>query len=330
MLQLRAALKKDKVAKVLVAGGLLIWLVKSGRLDFAILFSMPLSVFHLPGILMLLIGVLLRSLRWWWLLRAQNINSSLQQALQLSWIGNFFTLVLPGLAGGDLVRSYYIALEAPVAKVASVSTVLMDRVLGLYALLWLGIPPLFVLVMLQNELTSTVIQLGALISLLVIGTSILFLTLWVHPTRNLILGLAPKRFYASLEATLAAYQTHSRDLFACFVLSLSAGIMHMGAFLLASQIIDTPLDWKQVFLVGPLVFIANSLPISPGGVGVGEAMASVLFAQFGVETGAAIMLIVRLWVLIVRLPGGLIYVLRTRSSPAAQPVGEAKPPLRFR
>ncbi len=328
MLQLKTALNKYKIVKVLIAVGLLAWLVGSGRLDFAVLFSTPLSVFHLLGILILLVGVLLRALRWWWLLRAQSTNLSLQQAIELSWIGNFFSLVLPGLAGGELVRAYYVAREAPVAKVASVSTVLLDRVLGLYALLWLGIPPLIALMILHNELTSAVIQMGASISLLIIGTSILFLALWIHSTRNLILDLIPKRFYTPLKATLDAYQTHGRDLFACFTLSLLAGIMQMGAFLLASQIIDTPLDWKQVFLVGPLVFIANALPISPGGVGVAETAASVLFAQFGVETGASITLIVRLWVLIVRLPGGLIYILRTRSSPAAQPVGKAKPPLK--
>lgn len=329
MLQLKMALNKYNIVKILVAVGLLIWLVHSGRLDFTILFSTPLSIFHSLGILMLLVGVLLRALRWWWLLRAQNIALSFQQAIQLSWIGHFFSLVLPGLAGGELVRGYYIAQAASVAKVASVSTVLMDRVLGLYALLWLGIPSLLALMILQNELTSPVIQMGALISLLVVGTSVLFLILWVHPTRNLVLGLMPKRFYTSLEATLDAYQAHGRDLFACFTLSLLAGIMQLGVFLLAGQIIDTPLDWKQVFLVGPLVFIANTLPISPGGVGVAETAASVLFAQLGVETGAAIMLIVRLWVLIVRLPGGLIYILRTRSSPAAQPVGEAKPSSRL-
>ena len=331
MLQLKAALKKYKykIIEVLIAVGLVTWLVDSGRLDFAILFSTPLSVFHLLGILILLVGVLLRALRWWWLLRAQNINFSLQQALQLSWIANFFSSVLPGLAGGELIRGYYIAREAPVAKVASVSTVLLDRVLGLYALLWLGIPPLLALMILQNELTSAVIQMGALISLLIIGTSILFLALWIHPTRNLILDLMPKRFYAPLKATLDAYETHGRDLLACFALSLLSSIMQGATFLLASQIIDTPLDWRQVFLVSPLVLIANTLPISPGGVGVAETAASVLFAQFGVETGATIMLIVRLWVLIVRLPGGLFYIFRSRSSLVAQPVGKAKPPLRL-
>ena len=64
------------------------------------------------------------------------------------------------------------------------------------------------------------------------------------------------------------------------------------------------------------MIIANNLPISPDGVGVAETTASILFGQFNVQTGAAIMLIVRLWIFILRLPGGLIYVLHNRSSDA--------------
>jgi len=312
------------IAKVLFAGGLLVWLVGSGRLDFASLFSAPLSIFHLLGILALLANMFLQSVRWWWLLKTQSISLSLGQAVRLSWIGQFFSLVLPGAAGGELVRAYYIARDASADKVAGVSTVLLDRVLGLYALLWLGILPLLGLMILPGQLTSTVIHMGVLILLLLVGASVLFLTLWVRPTRNLVLSLVPGRFRAPLVATVDAYQAHTRDLLACLALSLVANIVLIGAFLLAGRILDTPLSWEQVFLVVPLVIAANSLPISLGGIGVAETTASVLFAQFGIETGAAIMLIVRLWVVILRLPGGLVYMLRTHGPSVAQPVGEAK------
>jgi uncharacterized membrane protein YbhN (UPF0104 family) len=89
--------------------------------------------------------------------------------------------------------------------------------------------------------------------------------------------------------------------------------MNMGAFLVAGQVIGTQLNWTHVFVVCPLVYIIGSLPISPGGFGVGEAAASVLFAQFGVETGATIMLTMRLWLVMLQLPGGLLYVFRSRA-----------------
>jgi len=307
------------IAKSLFAIGLLIWLVNSGRLDFSILLSAPLSILHLLGLLVLLASMLLHAVRWWCLLSIQKIDLSLGQAVQLSWVCQFFSLVSPGAAGGELARGYYVVQYAPAAKVAGLSTVLLDRVLGLYALLWLGVPPLLVLV-LQNKLTSPIVQMGGLIVLLIISTSVFSLALWLRSTRNLMLNFMPRRFRASLEATLDSYWSHGKDLFACFALSLVASILLMGAFLLSSQIIGAPLKWQQIFLVGPLVIVANSLPISPGGVGVGEAAASGLFAQLGVETGAAIMLIVRLGILLLQLPGGLIYILCGHSSPVMQSV----------
>jgi uncharacterized membrane protein YbhN (UPF0104 family) len=103
----------------------------------------------------------------------------------------------------------------------------------------------------------------------------------------------------------------------CLALSLVLGVLSMWVYRIAGYAIGTPLGWKQVFLVCPLVFVATALPISPSGIGVGETAASLLFAKFGVETGAAIMLVVRLWFFVLRLPGALFYVFRGRRADPA-------------
>ena len=59
----------------------------------------------------------------------------------------------------------------------------------------------------------------------------------------------------------------------------------------------------SALLAVPLVIIAMSLPISPGGLGVGEAAASQLFAEFGLANGALVVLVVRLGVVVISLPG---------------------------
>jgi uncharacterized membrane protein YbhN (UPF0104 family) len=155
--------------------------------------------------------------------------------------------------------------------------------------------------------------MGAVIILCTIGATLVFFTLWLAPIRGRMLGFLPARFRAPLEETLEAYRTGGRSLLVCLVVSLAIGVLSMAVYRVAGHAIGTPLGWKQVFMVCPLVFVATALPISPGGIGVGEAAASVLFAQFGVETGATIMLIVRLWFLILRLPGALFYVFRGRN-----------------
>jgi uncharacterized protein (TIRG00374 family) len=296
-----------------IAAGLLTWLVRSGRLDFHLFFSAPLSPLHLLGILVLLSSQLVQAVRWWWLLKAQEIDLSFPQSVVLLWIGFFFSLVLPGLSGGLMARGYYVTREAPSAKVAGISTVLLDRAIGLYALLWLSMVSLLYLFLSQKAVTLPILQVGALSLLLMVGATLFFVALWAHPTRDLALRLVPRRFRPAVETTLKTYHARGRRLLGCFALSLAAGIMAMGAFLVAGHVIGTPINWKQAFLVCPLVYVIGSLPISPGGIGVGETVASVLFARFGVETGATVMLTVRLWFLVLQLPGGLLYVFRTRN-----------------
>jgi len=305
------------LAKILVAGGLLLWLAQSGQIDFSPLLSAPLSAYHLLGMAALLANMLLQVMRWWQLLRTQHIHMPIGRALQVSWIGLFFSVILPGGAGGELVRGYYVVRDAPRSKIAGVSTLLVDRALGLYTLLWLGTLSLPFLGGFRRDLPAAVIQMEILVLLLLIGTTGLFLVLWFRPTRSLALRLVPRRFRVPVEETLNAYQMGGRDLLASFGLSLSANLMLMLGFLAAARVLDSSALWQQVFLVGPFVIIAKTLPISPGGVGVAEAASSLLFAQFDVTEGAMMMLITRLWQLLLCLPGGLIYImLRSSSAPS--------------
>lgn len=302
------------IAKVLVAVGLLVWLVKSGRLDLHILFSTPLSLFHVLGMVVLLVGMVMQAWRWWWLLKAQQIGLSFQRTLGLVWIGRFLAMVLPGAVGGIMVRGYYVTREAPSAKIAGLSSIVLDRSMGLYASFLLSVTALVFTVWSSEPLAGPILHVGAVTVLFVMGGTLVFLTLWLNPTRNLMLGLVPGRFRAPLEGVLEAYRDRGRCLLACFALSLAISVMAMGAFVIAGRALGTPVGWKQAFMVCPLVFVASALPISPGGIGVGETAASVLFARFGLETGATIMLTVRLWYLVLRLPGGLLYVFRTRDA----------------
>jgi uncharacterized protein (TIRG00374 family) len=260
--------------------------------------------------------MVLQAWRWWWLIKAQQIDLSFPSTLGLVWIGRFMALVLPGVVGGDVVRGYYVIREAPSAKMAGVSTVLLDRAMGFYSSFLLGMFALAWMGWSKEPLTGPVRHVGAVSILCVVGASLVFLALWLDPMRNRMLRFFPERFRVPMEAVLKAYRSRGRTLLICLALSLAIGVTSMAAFVIAGHVLGTPIGWKQAFMVCPLVFVATALPLSPNGVGIGEAAASVLFAQFGVETGATVMLVVRLWFLVLRLPGGLLYILR-RGHPAA-------------
>jgi hypothetical protein len=320
MPSLKKKLNKYTIAKVLIAITLMTWLVRSGRLDFSSLLSAPISIIHLIGMGVLFVSMAVQGLRWWLLLRTQKLYLTPLKTVSLVWIGQFFSLVLPGIAGGELARGYYITQEASGDKVAGVSTILLDRVMGLYTLLFLGSTSFLSFVIFQKQIPSLIYQFGIVNLLLLFGTSVLLLMLWIPSTRDIILIMVPSRLRPLIESVLANYRLHSQDILMCFILSLLSSVMILVSFQMAGQIVQTSLSWKLVFLVCPLVFIAGTLPVSPGGIGVGETAAFLLFSRFGVENGAVIMLIFRVWLIILRIPGGFLYAFCNLDSPISRTV----------
>jgi uncharacterized membrane protein YbhN (UPF0104 family) len=297
------------LGKVVLAVALLVWLFRSRQLDLAILAKTQLNGWAIAAAGALLANMVLQAMRWWLLLRMQNMNLSLGEAIQLSWVGQFFSLVLPGAAGGELVRGYYLMRERPNGRLAALSTLILDRGLGLYSLLWLAAPWIIVLGA-QGRLPRASVAISG-VMLAVLATSILGLALpWIAPIRRFMLSLIPTAYRNPTIEVLRLYQSRPRLMLACFGISLLSIVMVIIAFRAVGSLLGSSLPWTNVFIVVPWVAVANSLPISPGGIGVGETSASILFAQFGVTTGAEIMLIIRLGTTLLRLPGGLIYLAR--------------------
>jgi uncharacterized protein (TIRG00374 family) len=314
---------KYTIGKLLIAITLVAWLIKSGRLDLRQLISTSLSLSHLLGMLVLLMVILAQGLRWWWLLKIQDIDLSFSKIFRLFWIGQFFSIVLPGLAGGELMRGYYVARETPGARVASISTVILDRALGLYATLSLGVVSFLTMLITQTQMIASVHQLGVLNSVMFAGCTLFFLSLSFDSTRRIALKLLPGSLRARMGVALDAYHKHGHRLFICFILSLLANMAAMSTFRIAGQMTEAALTWNEVFLACPLVFIATTLPLSPGGIGIGETTASILFSSFGVKSGATIMMIVRLWFLILRVPGLLFFISYTRGTTTEHTADEA-------
>ncbi len=77
---------------------------------------------------------LIQSLRFLWLLRAQEIYISYWESIKLCYAGNFLNFVAIGTTGGDVVKAYYLTLHTE-HKTEAVTSVFLDRVAGLAGLL---------------------------------------------------------------------------------------------------------------------------------------------------------------------------------------------------
>ena len=73
-------------------------------------------------------------LRWWILLRTQQIFIPFWAAVRLYFLGWFYNIVMPGPVGGDLVRLWYVTKHTD-KKFNAALSVLVDRIVGLISTL---------------------------------------------------------------------------------------------------------------------------------------------------------------------------------------------------
>ena len=90
-----------------------------------------------------IVGVFIRSYRWYILLDGLGMRVPLRKLTSLYFVGSFFNTVLPTGFGGDVVKSAELAHTSGHSGEA-VGTVVIDRFLGIVALLAMGVAALLV------------------------------------------------------------------------------------------------------------------------------------------------------------------------------------------
>src|SRR5690606_12164057 len=118
------------IIKFLIAGGLIVWLIRSGKLDLSLLtdlISFPLAI--ILAISLQLLNYLLVSWRWRLIIASRSlVTLPLKEILKINWIGQFFSSVLPGSVSGDLVKLFYIqSIDQNLSKKFVFASILIDR-----------------------------------------------------------------------------------------------------------------------------------------------------------------------------------------------------------
>jgi glycosyltransferase 2 family protein len=303
--------------KIALAASIVGWLC-TGRLDLRQLASVPLSFDLALLIAILFVSMLLPALRWWWLLRIQQVDASLWQATKLTWVGYATALILPGAVGGDLAKSYLIVRAQPTARARSWSTVLVDRLIGLYSLILLGC--LSAGWLLAEDPAPGFVHVLAYLSVsLLVGSSLGLALVLLGPWRRMLARYVPLPWMAALRESYDLYRGSKRALAGCLAISLVSSTLTAASLAAADRVLGGDVSWSSSLLVGPLVVLANSVPITPGGIGVAETTASELFNQFGSANGAEMMLAIRLVMAAMSLPALLILFGRQRNRISSSP-----------
>jgi len=129
------------LVKISLVMAVLYFLVKTDHLHIEKL----LLLFQKPSLflsLLLLVAFLMVGpsvIRWWLLLKAIGYRISLGRVMNITWIGIFFTTFIPGAISGDVVKGVYLYKNGPPKPRSQIlATLLIDRVIGLFAILLLS------------------------------------------------------------------------------------------------------------------------------------------------------------------------------------------------
>ncbi|MEO5355225.1 MAG: flippase-like domain-containing protein [Magnetococcus sp. XQGC-1] len=268
-----------RVLKGGVAVGLVWLLLQQGALDFHLLLAGSINgSIIMVGLLLNLAMISLGAVRWQILLGSQGITLPFAWVHRMIYLTVCFNLLVPGSIGGDALRmGYLIREEGDDRKGAVILTILADRLTGLYSLFLIAfLASLANLPLLLAQLPTRILLLSLTLAALG-GPLLALLLLWgvtripdrPEPTTSRQ-GLAAL-LAQSLAAARSFRQAKGR-LLAAVLVSLLAQTVEIAALLWVAQelgLLTAAAD--HFFVAAPVAWVANLLPISPGGLGVGEA-----------------------------------------------------------
>jgi uncharacterized protein (TIRG00374 family) len=299
----------------LAAGvAILVYLAKSGIITFGALTKLIVAwPITLAAIAVFLGDILLMALRTSWLFRPLGMRLTVLSSMQLTLVSVFFSTFLPGAGGGDIVKLYYATKENQGRRTEVATVLIFDRVIGFFAMLILPFffVPFFLPLIRAVPMLRSILILIASISGALLATFLLcsfnqsirdFLA-----RESLPLPRSRKRAYRVLE-TIRTYSRRPGTLLGALALSLVANLSVIAITVLAVLALDSASLASKMYLVIPIGHIVNGLPLTPGGLGVGETAFNALFELTGLHGGAETLLCWRVWKAMVGLLGLVIYI----------------------
>jgi uncharacterized protein (TIRG00374 family) len=296
--------------KILVTFGLVYWLLSKVDVDHLkdsvsnINFSLLVTALFCHAIAFIIFSV-----RWWTLLKIKIPQCKYRSIIGGYYFGLFWNNFLPTAMGGDIARILKLRKEG-MNTYDLLSSTLMDRLIGFVSILLMGLTALIFAPILHYSQTTHYLLVLFLIGLV--------------PTILILLSDKSKRFYlkiyhylqntnfptaiSKLIEVLLIFVDHKRTLFHVLFYSFVAQFAIITSYIFISLSLDIHISIFVYFSIVPIVFLATSLPLSIGGLGIRESVLVGLMHLYSANTqealGLSIFYVAIL--LILTIPGGLM------------------------
>jgi uncharacterized protein (TIRG00374 family) len=225
--------------------------------------------------------------RWWLFLHAAG-SPSLVLALHAAYVGSGLNNLLPA-SGGDAARALLVARRSMIPSATALATLAVDRLVEIatYLALVLG-APLVVAV-------PAMVRRGERAAALILGALVLAGIVAAHMARRRSRsGQAATSRHGRLRAHLARFVTGvvelptPRRVIPAVALSLVAWSLQAATYHLAALATGLEVSFAASTVAMLAVNLSFLFPLTPGNVGVFQAMYALTMGAFGVSSSAAI------------------------------------------
>jgi glycosyltransferase 2 family protein len=267
------------------------------------------------------------ALRWRLFARASRIGLSLRLSARLTLTSHFFSTCLPGNGAGDLVKAWILSRRSGEFP-AVLGTIVLDRIVGMAGLFatW----ALFLAAAIATHPDSARLFAPFLLVAVLTGTLLMGSIVFSRRISRVLERPGPNRgprlgrLVGALRRTIepvASGGASWKHLAVGMALSLANQACQIATAWLAGRILSIPVDVVACGAVLPLVSLVNAIPLSPGGLGLGESAGAAAMREFGLapNAGGQIFLVVRIASVFWALAGSLAYLSLRSAKPGTSP-----------
>lgn len=277
--------------KLIFAVVLIWWLVTRQDIQFSELKALLTPWVAIFSVSLVFISILISSERWRGILKSQGFILNRIQTFKMTMIGMFFNFAIPGGVGGDVVKGFYIVRNHPENKMKAAMTLLIDRVFGLFSMVVLA---LLVLVFSYQTVLSSPELYNIFYTLSLIFLAMFLFWCFAFSRRlhrykivpRLVFFLPGRKKLLRLYETLALYRDKKTSFFIAVFQSLVAQSLSVLFCVYVGHTLGYNIPLATYFFAVPVGFMITAIPISPAGVGVGQAAFFYLFEQVSPGNGS--------------------------------------------
>ena len=258
-----------------------------------------------------LIIIFIACIRWYRLLCGQGVALPFFKTLEINFIGLFFNSFMPSMTGGDIIKAYYVSKHAH-QRVEAATTVLIDRVVGMMALLAIGTTAGFFVIS-DPKIGKAAISI-IMFFLIIVIFNIIFFSKRIMKKFSFVWKIVKwekavnflRRFYSAFYI----YRSKKILLMEVFAMSIAMQLMFIMMNYQIALGMGLNVSMKYFFLFIPIIAVISVIPITFAGWGLGESMYKNFFGFVGMsgDSSVTVSIVVRLITLIVNLIGGIFYI----------------------